>query len=114
MLNYSEIKRNKIVVQDNVPYLLQKKVKNTFISYIPDSEHDEDGYDDEGNYYDSNCKVFAEEKWVAVNMYTDRREVIKISSFYSSWYKLLKNEKKYNKISTDDESHMEWSKIIEQ
>ena len=113
MLNYSDIKRGVTITQGNVPFLLRSKVKNSFISYIPDSEHDEDGYDEYGNYYDSNCKVYAEERWNAINMYTEQPEIIKINSFYGRWNKLIENKKKYNKTSIDDSSHIERSKIIE-
>ncbi len=109
MLNYTEdVKRGKVIVQDAIPYRLEKRVKGSFVSYIPDCEDEVDGYDDQGNYYDENCKVCAEEKWWAVNMYTEQIEIIKINSFYANWYTLLDNEKKYKKISIDEDTHKNW------
>lgn len=113
MLNYDrDIKRGNIIEHNSIPYKLEKRVKESFMSYIPDCNDEEDGIDAEGNYYDQNCRVYCDESWVATNTLTHTKDVIKITSFYSFWYTLLENKDKYRMVGANENEHKKWAKVI--
>jgi hypothetical protein len=109
----TDVRRNKVITLDGTRYKLLERCKDTFVSYIPDCDNEQEGVDSDGNYYDENCRVYCDEVWRAIDTKTKIETTVKVNSFFGFWYKILENEKKYSRISINEDSHTEWAKITE-
>jgi hypothetical protein len=109
-LSYDKLKVGRVIPFEGKKYKLIEEVEDTFFSYIPDCENEQDGIDECGNYYDDDkCRVYCYETWRAFDIENNIETYIRVHCFYHYWGHIIKTPRKYNKITMNDELHYDWA-----